>query len=80
MSTLAVVQYIGGIPRVHQGDIIIIGSELIDKSLLIYIENPDVLMIFPHMHHDIPQRTHGIPQRTHGIPQCTHGTPPSPMY
>ena len=38
-----------------------------DKSLSIYIENPNVL--------NIPQCTHDIPHMHHDIPQCTHDIP-----
>ena len=53
-------EYIGGIPRVHWGyhkyiggcslllgDIMMHVGEQVDKSLSIYIEDPDVLMISP---------------------------------
>ena len=35
------------------GDIMMHVGEQGDKSLSIYIENPDVLMISPHMHRDV---------------------------
>ena len=47
MSTSGDVQYIGRNIMMHVG-------EQGDKSLSIYVENPDVLMISSHMHHDIP--------------------------
>ena len=69
MSTSGDVQYIGGYHEyiggyhdyirgcsVHRG---ISCGEQSDKSLSIYIENPDVLMYhdIPHMYHDIPRCT-----------------------
>ena len=59
-------EYIGGISWVHRGmlstsgdtmntlgDIMMHVGEQGDKSLSIYIENPDVLMISPHKHRDV---------------------------
>ena len=41
------VHYIGGVSWVHWRDIMIHVGELPDKILLIYIENPDLLIISP---------------------------------
>ena len=53
-------EYIGGISKVHRGDIMMHVGEQGDQSLSIYIENPDALNIprcthdISHVHHDIP--------------------------
>ena len=59
-------EYIRGC-SVHWGDTMMHVGEQGDKSLSIYIENPDVL--------NIPRCPHDIPHMHHDIPRCTEHPP-----